>query len=894
MAAAAAGLTFSVANPGGVNVAGMLALRGSDPSITIAPGHPYLTWRPNARYAVPAGALAGQALSLSTISAGVGGAIGVGPAAGAAQALLVLINPPGPAVLDRVCRRLVAEGFPMVAYETDGALCTAVLSHCARLDASGAAPHLDYALLPGDVYACQLLGGPAAYQAMVNSITYGSLASTSTRLPDLPILLWFAFGLGLSAARDGVGSPCRVAIEAMDAAAAAAGMAGARISQWLAAARMPAPLIELREEGVGLTRRQSELAELVVLERGVPASVRPVLQMRLVRPTLRNSLTVFGRRILAFTSAPVMALTLADDGLRELTDSAAAQITGYSSLLALERRASAPEIAGALDRPALAGVSDPTLLLNAMIDQHRLDKRGAAAAGGAGVGAGAAAGAPGALRASARGVTAAYDDRLKVAMMRPAFHAFEASLGPIAAATPFDLRTLFMAYTAAPVLAVRRMALGLTDAPASRSDTLLLLRSKFTWDALDAMVSRAVLTVLSAPVALVLADASFRLPSGVSRKMLEARCDEYHWVMDVVRPAQAWIQRPAPLKPLDLAEAYLDTVELQRVITVATELSTIMGFPLAPPAGAVANWFSLPMIFNEAKSLAEGLASRDDAFRNDDARNLLDFTNDALREAARHIRSRFHDEDDPDGGFVGSVLPPDAGCIGKLADMRNARTGLQAQMRSYPAFHGAMQSWMSRHGPQDDTRPPLDDATGRRSARSRESSRSPSRATSRPSSAGGVSRPSSRATDERGRSLERDRGRGRSLERDRSQSDRSRSPRGDRSRSPRASAREGDAAAPRVKENAAGDGFFYIDRQGAPRSRTYYYAPCEAYFGRSREDCCYPFLFSNRASASQRLGNCLLRHKAAHAHESSPAHVADKDKLAWALANREHFAKPTA
>ena len=125
MAAAAAGLTFSVANPGGVNVAGMLALRGSDPSITIAPGHPYLTWRPNARYAVPTGALAGQALSLSTISAGVGGAIGVGPAAGAAQALLVLINPPGPAVLDRVCQRLVAEGFPMVAYETDGALCTA-------------------------------------------------------------------------------------------------------------------------------------------------------------------------------------------------------------------------------------------------------------------------------------------------------------------------------------------------------------------------------------------------------------------------------------------------------------------------------------------------------------------------------------------------------------------------------------------------------------------------------------------------------------------------------------------------------------------------------------------------------------------------------------------------
>ena len=99
---------------------GALVAMGADPQINVPAGHVLLSLLPASLFAVPAGALAGSAVTLSTLYACFGDAFHVTPPGtpNSVHAESVLLRPILATKFEVALQSLIASGLPVVMYSS--------------------------------------------------------------------------------------------------------------------------------------------------------------------------------------------------------------------------------------------------------------------------------------------------------------------------------------------------------------------------------------------------------------------------------------------------------------------------------------------------------------------------------------------------------------------------------------------------------------------------------------------------------------------------------------------------------------------------------------------------------------------------------------------------------
>ena len=195
---AAAAMDYSVGAVVGVLPAGLLVMRGADPQWTIPAGHPFVLLLPNAAYVAPAGAVAGQALPLSTMCDALGGSLALPPnAAGFAGAAPIPLSSIPPNRMELVLRRehWLTASLKLRSYDGVGDLSSALHAFVRGLAVAGPL-HADYQLQAAELVACEAAGGALMHQAAMTDLPYEALAQPQLQwlMPDLSMVLWFGFG----------------------------------------------------------------------------------------------------------------------------------------------------------------------------------------------------------------------------------------------------------------------------------------------------------------------------------------------------------------------------------------------------------------------------------------------------------------------------------------------------------------------------------------------------------------------------------------------------------------------------------------------------------------------------------------------------------------------------
>ena len=843
-------------DPGAVgpNNAALRTQRGSDPLFTIPPA-PHLFRRVRGltfQVGAPGGiAPIANALPASLIAGVLSPALAIDVAvANHAGDSIVLLTGVLPAKWEQLIARLHAEPNiamdPNATYDSPEHLACVVARLVARIVPGAVDPA--YILLQADLYDFEPPAGVAAWVASLmqapTGLTYSQLATASAGfMPALGFLEFVLFGRCLSAARDAPTSPFRQGLSEITALARvaqmlrnAADLTASVMIDWTERTTPPQALQLLRERGTGVDRREQLLRDRHHYAFGSPdqksqlvtawalseplsselSNVRSVLRTGILPPDAQSALLRLAR---ATTGSP--RATLTDVGMLAQLDVALRQAV---------HTLSAPKFAASTVAERVDAV------------ERSLGLQPKSAADGAG-GAAAASGSGGQTVQSSR--AALYSDETAQLLGDPRWHALIGQLDAelqLPDPNPLRLHDFLMA---SGFLGARRLALRLQD----WSTAPLIANSKVMVKTLSAMRDFnevASLFFVCDTASLVVTEQrllTFRLQGRVTDAIKRGAFDEFDLVEDLLKPINLAIS------PHEDQASYPDRLWDPNVpvliAPILARLERLLGLPVVPPPpfppppppppGMLAPPPPPPLPFSSLGTVIGTIAAeridiegRPSPFNDDWFDLLRKYEAAALREMASEYHRVVVTPGDPAGRLLTSVLPPNSGARGILADLRTQRTSRRNDAQANPGLAAMFRDYRAGYLGGSRALRSLDRSEERRS-------RSPAR------SSGGSDASGARTS-------------------------RSKSP------GPGGGVVPGSKYYTSVAHSSDEERFWYLSQDGSRASPVYDYESLEKIAGKSRAQLDFPFLLSTRPR-SQRMVLCNHSHLPEHRDEYSIAHT---------------------